>query len=377
MQAALYFPFINVPSTAWWTRTLLYWDRVGTIVPRSYWDDPDRLGEYTLELIREGLVDQFRPEWAGRALGKNFARFLHRLSDEEVDDRRRRLHNGQVAFVHRDKWLMYGSGLQMVQQMGLALRGDRFAHNHRDDWVALEQRTANEFMAALALALCQTASGANGESYGEALPPGTWVPTTDMLEAIQVILAGLEPVSVLGNDQRMNLRVRGEIAAAEVRTGLLSDLLPVPTTPLAVDQVVAFRRKHGNLLPNLRRHLEAKIDEALAIEDEVLRFRLLERITDELEDQISEAETYLRELPLKSVARSSLLKVLKFVPFLKDPIEAGQDTLESLRTNPNFETEPLAYLAFARNAFATARRFTPCQNGDLSLIEAISDIPSR
>jgi hypothetical protein len=98
---------------------------------------------------------------------------------------------------------------------------------------------------------------------------------------------------------------------------------------------------------------------------------------DELEYQISEAEAYLRELPLKSVSRSSLLKVLKFVPLLKDPIEAGQDALESLRTNPDFETEPLAYLAFARNAFATARRFTPLRAGDLSLIEAISDMHSR
>jgi hypothetical protein len=87
----------DVPPTAWWTR-------VGTIVPRSYWDNPDRLGEYTLELVREGLVDQFRPEWAGRSLGENFSRFLHRLSEGEIDDRRRRLRNGQVAFVHRDKF---------------------------------------------------------------------------------------------------------------------------------------------------------------------------------------------------------------------------------------------------------------------------------
>jgi hypothetical protein len=330
-----------------------------------------------LELIREGMVDQFRPEWAGRSLGRNFARFLHRLSDDEIDDRRRRLRNGQVAFVHRDKWLMYGSGLQTVQQMGLALHGDHFAHSRRDDWVALEQRTANEFMAALALALCQTASGAGDGLSDGVVPPGTWVPTTDMLEAIQVILAGLEPASVPGDDRRMNLRVRGEVAAAEVRTDLLRDLLPVPNTPLAVDQVVAFRKRHGDLLPDLRRHLEAKIDEALAIEDEVLRFRLLDRIRDELEDRISEAETYLRELPLKAVSRSSLLKVLKFVPFLKDPVEAGQDSLESLRTNPDFETEPLAYLAFARSAFATARRFTPRQTGDLALIEAISEMPSR
>ncbi|MEU5950371.1 hypothetical protein ABZ793_33175 [Micromonospora sp. NPDC047465] len=371
MQAALYFPFINVPSTAWWTRTLLYWDRVGTIVPRSYWHDPDRLGRFTLELVREGLVDQFRPEWAGESLGDNFARYLNRLAAEEIDERRRRLRNGQVVFVHRDKWLMYASGLREVRQMGLALDGDHFMHRG-DEWVALEQLTANEFMAALTLALCQTAS-TTGEGSGRgAMPTGTWVPTTDLVEAVQVLLSGLEPKGASGESRKMNLRVRGEVAAAEVRTELLSELLPVPTAPLAVNHIVDFRKRHGDLLPNLRRHLESKIDEALTVEDEVLRFRLLDRIRDELEDQIAEAEAYLRELPLKSVSRSSILKVLKFVPFLKDPIEAGQDIAESFRSNPNFESEPLAYLAFARATFAPARRFTLNQEEDISLVEAIS-----
>jgi hypothetical protein len=31
MQGALYFPYIGVPKTAWWTRTMLYWDNVATI----------------------------------------------------------------------------------------------------------------------------------------------------------------------------------------------------------------------------------------------------------------------------------------------------------------------------------------------------------
>ncbi|SCL70708.1 hypothetical protein GA0070606_5486 [Micromonospora citrea] len=371
MQAALYFPFINVPPTAWWTRTLLYWDRVGTIVPRSYWHDPDRLGRFTLELVREGLVDQFRPEWAGRSLGDNFARYLDRLGAEEIDERRRRLRNGQVVFVHRDKWLMYASGLREVRQMGLALGGDHFMHRG-DEWVALEQLTANEFMAALTLALCQRASAAGEGSGRGAMPTGTWVPTTDLVEAVQVMLSGLEPKAACGESRKMNLRVRGEVAAAEIRTELLSELLPVPTTPLDVNQIVAFRRRHGDLLPNLRRHLESKIDEALTVEDEVLRFRLLDRIRDELEDRIAEAEAYLRELPLKSVSRSSILKLLKFVPFLKDPIEAGQDAAESFRSNPNFESEPLAYLAFARATFASARRFTPKQEGDVPFVEAIS-----
>jgi len=371
MQAALYFPFINVPSTAWWTRTLLYWDRVGTIVPQSYWHDPDKLGEYTRKLIHKGLVDQFRPEWAAHALRRNFGAFLNCLSPEEIDDRRQRLRNAEVAFVHRDKWLMYESGLRELQQMGLALDDSDFDHRRRE-WVAIEQATANEFMAALTLALCQEAGGGDEHSDRQPGRPGTWVPTTDRLEAVQAILAGLEPSNPFDDNRSMSLRVRGEMVAAEIRSELLSDLLPVPAEPLPVDQVLAFRRKHGGLLPNLRRHLESKIDEALAIDDDVLRFRLLDRVRDELEDQIAEAEAYLREFPLKAVSRSSLLKILKFVPILKDPIETGQDLAESARGNPNFNAEPLAYLAFARATFAPASRFKPNPADGIPLIETVS-----
>ena len=33
---ALYFPYIKVPKSAWFTRILLYWDKVGAIIPSDY-----------------------------------------------------------------------------------------------------------------------------------------------------------------------------------------------------------------------------------------------------------------------------------------------------------------------------------------------------
>jgi hypothetical protein len=146
----------------------------------------------------------------------------------------------------------------------------------------------------------------------------------------------------------------------------------VPVEPLSSSQILAFRRKHGSLIPDLRRHLESKIDEALEIENEVLRFRMLDRIRDELDDRIVEAEIYLRELPTRAVARSSILKFLKFIPGLKDPIEVGQDLAQNAMTNPDFESEPLAYLAFARADFFPSRHFQPNQDGRVLLVEALS-----
>lgn len=147
------------------------------------------------------------------------------------------------------------------------------------------------------------------------------------------------------------MRIRGELRAVEVRTHLIERLLPVPDEVVPVDKLVKFRRKHGNLLPGLRRYIESKIDESSAIADPILRFRFMDRIEDELLQRSEEAEAYLNEQGFERVSRSSLLRVLKFIPGLKDPIENTQDIAENLRTSQGFEAEPLAYLAFARVAF--------------------------
>jgi hypothetical protein len=63
----LYFPHIRVPDNEWFTRALLYWDEVGTIVPHGPPQEVrDVLGEHTLRLMDAGLVS---PVKAGSAQG--------------------------------------------------------------------------------------------------------------------------------------------------------------------------------------------------------------------------------------------------------------------------------------------------------------------
>src|SRR5687767_12820338 len=57
----LYFPYISVPSSTWFTRTLLYWDTVGSIVPYDYIVNPDMHDEYTRSLVQANLVTQVIP----------------------------------------------------------------------------------------------------------------------------------------------------------------------------------------------------------------------------------------------------------------------------------------------------------------------------
>jgi hypothetical protein len=336
MQAALYYPYINVPSSAWWTRMMLYWDRLGTIVPESYIADPHQLDEHTRRLVQHELVHQFFPDEAV-GLRENFERFLRRLEPAEVDRRRRLFRDGHVERIHADKWVSYASGLRTVIAMGLA---EEVGYR----WVMVERTTAAEFMSALALALCQVRA-----------EPAKWVPATDRPEAFDALLSGLESAVDPRRAGRVDLRVNGEIRAAEVRSALLEDLLPVPGEPIPIDEIVRFRRRHGSLLPALRRFLEARIDDALGIDDLVMRRRTLDRLHEEVEERVEQAEQYLKELPLKRVGRSSLLKLMKVIPL----VEGIQDSAESMRSHPDFEREPLAYLAFARAQFSPAPVYEP------------------
>jgi hypothetical protein len=58
---ALYFPYINVPQSSWFTRVLLYWDQVSSIVPSEYIYHPEQLDPYMHELVTAGLVQQIIP----------------------------------------------------------------------------------------------------------------------------------------------------------------------------------------------------------------------------------------------------------------------------------------------------------------------------
>ena len=44
METALYFPYIRVPETPWFSQVLLYWDAAAAIVPGGMQDYEAQLG---------------------------------------------------------------------------------------------------------------------------------------------------------------------------------------------------------------------------------------------------------------------------------------------------------------------------------------------
>jgi hypothetical protein len=62
-DCVLYFPMIDPPENAWFSRVLLYWDKIGTIMSAKYSDDYAFLRPYTTALLREELLTVVPPDW--------------------------------------------------------------------------------------------------------------------------------------------------------------------------------------------------------------------------------------------------------------------------------------------------------------------------
>lgn len=141
---ALYYPYIKVPKGPWFTRLLLYWDKVGAIVPYEYIEDPDKLGPYMVGLVRERLVEQIIPgQYLGRI--KNFKRaFLQYIDTKDFKAKYR----SSWPQVHMEKLQRVGDELC---NRGLARKVGR----EYSPWYRVEPRTAAMFMAYLAAVLGQ------------------------------------------------------------------------------------------------------------------------------------------------------------------------------------------------------------------------------
>ena len=119
----LYFPYISVPNSTWFTRMLLYWDEVGAIVPCEYIENPDKLGVHTKNLVEAGLVRQVIPAAYTDnipAFRESFLHYLESYGNDKLNQRRNSFQRGHVAHIHIEKM---DDLKQSFVTMGLAKSG--------------------------------------------------------------------------------------------------------------------------------------------------------------------------------------------------------------------------------------------------------------
>ncbi|NVN96669.1 hypothetical protein HXX01_00205 [Candidatus Nomurabacteria bacterium] len=217
-EKILYYPYINIPDNIWTSRSLLYWDNVGVIVPEDYIYNPEKLEPYMHELVSAQLVEQIIP----RKFTEELEQFKNGFFDIiltpkfRLDQKRINFRRGNHLRIHVEK---FDNGImQTLEGLGLARWADW-------PWWHVETETAKILMVYLASIISVMDNRR---------------PVTDnVVEKPPQLVRGL-----IKNDNKLELRNR-----------LLNDILPLPTK-IEVRDLEKIKSKYSKELNRFRNNIE-------------------------------------------------------------------------------------------------------------------------
>lgn len=257
-RTVLYYPTIEIPTGPWLRQALLYWDHVGSIVPRSFdeWQDSRAVARYSSKmqyLHGEGVFQPYNPDYLVMEGPEGHERMLNELKQIIGDPSFQKLITPlpqRVLDVRIYPQKVSGSIASLLEGKGLV------RYDSREHVYFFEKLTAYLFMSLLAKHLA---------SVSEEIV----IPSTDHRTFEQMTFRG---VGVLEK----------EIALSAV----LHEVLPVPAPNVKLRRIIQFRRRHQLQLEEFRVELE-QFEEHLRsceherqVRDQVVQFRL--RLTTEV-----------------------------------------------------------------------------------------------
>jgi hypothetical protein len=331
-NSALYFPYISVPTNAWTTQAILYWDRLTTIVPLELMDSPEQLDIFTRELLSEGLVAPIFPGqyiYQVEKFDECFIRYIEQR--HQLRSYQQNAFGRNVTRIHAEK---LGRIPDFLVDEGLAKRID-------SAWYDVATPIANQFMAYLATVL-------------GAIPDVNATPITD-----KAFFA-----SFLGAPRTID-RSNSKLHASKAREVILNALLPVPAEPPNVNKLLRFKQRHGALLPSLRTNIEAHCAHIATLPHPEERVASTQAFIADCQLQVEEIEAAMHPA-FGKIVFSSLVPLfgsglaLKATDFSNEIAYAGSalsfaatayQAIWSIRGNRDtLMAKPLAYIANARRS---------------------------
>jgi len=320
----LYFPFISVPASSWFTRILLYWDEVATIVPRECSDDPDTLGPHTTSLIKEGLLTQISP---GSYIADipdfdtAFISYLNRLGPILEQRRKSFLNRGKSFSIHIEK----------MERMSDYLIKSGLARQSGYSWFDVESITALDFMNYLAAVLGRH-------------PQLQFAPVTDTPSYLYDFLAASDS------------GVAVEKKLAPLRYDVLEDLLPAPSSPLPASEIRGFKRKHGPLLAGFRNAVERELVAIADIKDPVLREHRLALFKEQSAEEIRHITVSMNEWGWADLVFGKLCAIAAAIPGVPWLVGLAAAVYQAFRgSNTMNDKSPLLYAAYAQQVLLRAQ----------------------
>jgi hypothetical protein len=340
-DSVLYFPTIRPPENEWFSRVLLYWDRVGTILPEHYSGDNAFLGSYTTALLAEGLLTPIAPDqsvWQSGATKYHDA-FLDLIDRDPLGVDRTPAVEREWTRVHLDKT---GTGLAVaLLERGLAqeFEGPEYAA-----WFDVELQTADLLMAFLASIV--------GKDEHVAMDP-----ITDSETAIAAFTQLSEEDRQIGTE------------LDPIRYALLRDILPGPAVKIEPANLANFKADFHPLLSAFRNRVEQTTIDCAQVNDRRIRDEKVRQARDSFAAEIDEIEWRMTERHWALAPRGALGVAIAALGIADLALTGGTalDLISSSlglaaavdaafegRRRKEVLQNPLAYAAFARRDFATA-----------------------
>ncbi len=233
MENLLYYPYINIPRTDWTIRTLLYYNQVGSIVPRNYFFEPERYDNFMRELVQNELVTPINPMEVLERPWEISRPFIDYINSKEFKLRLRKVQFqiGNYGKIHKNKLNQNrpkihaekfdGEIFYQLEQAGLAKREDY-------EWFIVEQRTANDLMSFLASVIAGKLD---------------FLPATDAL---------VRKAPFTSNSKKVYKKQRKDNIRREI---ILKELIPFPEQ-IDLSQLRRFKDKHSDLLNRFKNKVE-------------------------------------------------------------------------------------------------------------------------
>lgn len=238
-KVLLYYPTIEIPSPGWIRQGLMYWDKIGSIVPQSYdehFPPPLRYSDQIQPLYDAKLFRPFNPEdlfnwgWQQNAVDAFQAELLQILDSDEFT---KKLHD---EFTQKPPEKRKYKAEVYVEKVNESLYQELLQRHlvspKRDgQFIYFEENTALVYMAVLA-------------KYLADLDHQYTVPSTDLRDY-----------------ERLNFKAAPEdenkIPAIRVE---FRDVLRVPADGVEIERVIEFRLKHADKLLNFRQQVLDKFE---------------------------------------------------------------------------------------------------------------------
>lgn len=228
MDKILYFPTISIPQTSWLMSALFYWDKIGSIVPLEFLENPELLDKNMQKLVELELIEQVVPEYYLGSISNFEKEFLNFIDNSFVISSglsNKKLRVSEKSDFIKTKKIHMGK----LRQLGDKLERRGLAFRENDSWYSMESTTASYFMTYLATVL-----GTLTE----------YKPITDSYNELAHFLPTSEK------------EITREVLKEKLRTKVIEKVLPVPAFVDDPYDVYRFKDKHYDKLVNFRRYIE-------------------------------------------------------------------------------------------------------------------------